>query len=550
MTPSARLPSVGGTCSAPTQALVCAVTAVAALLLDWGSLAMSREPGEVASIWPGDAVVLVLMLSLGGGGAGLRFAAGALGALGAEYLWGDPGLVPAGLVTANFTGIAIVYVGVRAMGGVDLRRARQVLAFLALAVIGAVISGAVGALVLHWQEGSALEAVWLRWTMGDALGYAILAPPLMILTAPRTPAPGPRLPLAQAAWALLGYTALVAAVFAQTRFQLLFLIPLGLFLVAYLMEPEGVMVAILITVVLSMTFSLFDRGAAALVKPASDRLVLVQCFLAAITFSFLPISAVLSERRRLEEALREARAQAEAASALKSEFLATISHELRTPLASILGFAGMLRNRVGLGAEEQDYAESIAVAGLALLTTANDLLAFSELEVGRLDIRPGPHNLTRSTHDAATLFRSAATAKGLRLSTIAADTVPAAVMVDGERVRQVLVNLVANAIKFTDSGAVTIRLDYDLEAQVARLAVEDTGPGVAADQVALMFDRFSQADATMRRRHGGAGLGLAICKELVEAMGGAIGVSSAPGEGTTVHFSLPAPAAEPTAGRR
>jgi signal transduction histidine kinase len=533
-----------GARSASAEALVCTLTAAAAFLLDWGSLALSREPGEVASIWPGDAVVMVLMMWFGGRGAGIRFLAGAAGALLAECLWGDPGIVPIGLVIANFAGIAIVYSGVRAMGGVDLRRTAQVIRFLGLAAVAAMVSAMLGGLVLHVLTGAAYYPVWVRWALGDGLGYAILAPPLMILSTPQPKEDSGPLTPVHAGLLMLGYAILAAAVFAQGQYPVLFIIPLGLFLVAYLMEIEGVMIAILITVVVSMALSMIGLGPGNVIHlQGAGRLILVQVFLAAMTFSFLPISAVMSERRRLEAALREAREAAEAASAIKSEFLATISHELRTPLASILGFAGLLHNNAKLGPEERDYAESISVAGGALLTTANDILVFSELEAGRLDIRREPHDLAKVAAEAVKLFHSRAAAKGLSISLTVADALPAAVLIDGGRVRQVLFNLIGNAVKFTDKGAVIVSIDYDQRGPTALVSVRDTGPGVEADQLAQMFDRFSRADPEMRRRHGGSGLGLAICKGLVEAMGGAIGVQSALGQGATVHFNLPAPAA-------
>ena len=517
------------------------LTAVAAFVVDWGSLAMSRSPGQVASIWPGDAVVLVLLLANNGRGAALRFAAGFVGAVLAELVWGDGLLVGVGLTAANFLSIAIVFAALRLRGRIDLQRTAHVLRFLAVAGVASMAGAVCGAGLLNVVWRAPFFSVWPTWALGDWLGYAAIAPPLLVLTTPRRADALSRVSLRQAVMVLAAYTVLTASLFAQTRYPLLFLAPLALFAVAYLIEIEGVMTAILITVVVGTAFTMIGRGPGAIIRvsPAA-RLVLLQFFLVSMTIAFLPISAIMTERRRLEAALREARAAAEAASALKSEFLANVSHELRTPLASVLGFAGILRNNAHLEAEDREHADSIAVAGSALLTTVNDILAFSELEAGRLDIQAAPASPRRVAEEAIKLFHAGATAKGLRLSLKADPGLPA-VLIDGGRVRQLLLNLLANAVKFTDAGSIEVIVDHD--AGILRLAVADTGPGLEPDRIPLLFDRFSRADAVKRRRHGGTGLGLSICKGLVDAMGGSIGVDSVIGRGTTVTLVIPAPIA-------
>ncbi len=528
--------------------MLCLATALAALIIDWGALELGRAPGQVASIWPGDAVILVMMLLADGRGAWPRFAAAALGAFAAELIWGDPLAVCVSLVIANLTGVAVVFVALQRLGPLDLQRLPHVLRLLAWAAVGAVVSATLGALALGALQKMQFTAVWPRWALGDWLGYAVLGPPLLVLMSSRRLEPASRLKPWQAAAVLVAYTALIVEVFSQVKYPLLFLVPLALFAVAYLVELEGVMIAVLILVVVSAALSTVGRGPGAVIQATEpQRLVILQVFLASITVSFLPISAIMTERRRLEQALREARSAAETASAMKSEFLATISHELRTPLASILGFAGMLGRDPGLRQQDREHAESITVAGNALLTTANDLLAFSELEAGRLEVRPDPADLGRVAAEALRVVQATATAKGLTLSVMASSQLPAAVMVDQGRIRQVLLNLLANAVKFTEEGKVTLRLDYDHALQRLLVAVSDTGPGLEPDRIPHLFDRFSRADAVSLRRHGGTGLGLAICKGIVEAMGGALAVESAKGRGSTFSFSIPAPPAAPRA---
>ena len=527
---------------------MCLATALAALIVDWGALELGRAPGQVASIWPGDAVILVMMLLADGRGAWPRFAAAILGAFAAEWIWGDPLAVCVSLVFANLTGVAIVFVALQRLGPLDLQRLPDVLRLLAWSAAGAAVSATLGGLALFALQKMAFLAVWSRWALGDWLGYAVLGPPLLVLVSSTRLEHAARLKLWQAAAILIAYTALIVEVFSQVKYPMLFLVPLALFAVAYLVELEGVMIAVLILVVVSVAMSTIGRGTGAVLRATEpERLMLLQVFLASITVAFLPISAIMTERRRLEQALREAQAAAETASAMKSEFLATISHELRTPLASILGFASMLGRNAGLRQQDREFAQSISVAGNALLTTVNDILAFSELEAGRLEVQTDSADIGLVAAEALRVVQATATAKGLALSLIASGQIPPAVLVDRGRVRQVMLNLLANAVKFTEEGKVTLRLDYEPGVQRLVVDVSDTGPGLEPDQIPHLFDRFSRADAASLRRHGGTGLGLAICKGIVEAMGGTLVVESIKGRGATFSFSIPAPAAAPMA---
>jgi PAS domain S-box-containing protein len=245
-----------------------------------------------------------------------------------------------------------------------------------------------------------------------------------------------------------------------------------------------------------------------------------------------------------EEALATARADAEAALQVKSQFLANMSHEIRTPLTAVLGYSDMLATMTDLDAHAQTYARRISSAGSALLAIINDILDFSKLEAGMVDVRPQPTDVARIIDDTLVLFEGRAAEKGLALSQTIAPDVPQGVLLDGDRLRQILVNLTGNAVKFTDSGQVSIRVDAMEGGQSLRFEVEDTGPGLDAAQCARLFQRFSQIDGSLTRRHGGTGLGLAICKGLAEAMGGSIGVISQPGKGSVFHLTLPLQAAE------
>jgi PAS domain S-box-containing protein len=259
---------------------------------------------------------------------------------------------------------------------------------------------------------------------------------------------------------------------------------------------------------------------------------------------YLDIVRDVSAQVAQEEALDEALEAARQAAAAKGEFLANMSHEIRTPLTAILGFSGLLAERPNLDAVAQRHLERITTAGHALLSIVNDVLDFSKLEAGQFEIAPRPVAPLIFAQNALQMFSPQADAKGLQLELIADDDVPAYLSFDPDRLRQVLLNLIGNAIKFTASGSVRLHVRYDTAQTRLAFAVEDTGPGMRrADQLKL-FQRFAQVDASSTRRHGGTGLGLAISKGLTEAMGGEIGVTSKLGRGSTFHFFITAPQAE------
>ncbi len=251
----------------------------------------------------------------------------------------------------------------------------------------------------------------------------------------------------------------------------------------------------------------------------------------------------ITERKALEAELRAAHAEAQAAAEVKSQFLANMSHELRTPLTAVIGFANLINERPELSPQTRQYVERVQTAGRALLSTVNDVLDFSKLEAGQVEICPWPTDPVELADEVVQLFGAQARAKGLRLRLDTLGDAPACLDLDPDRVRQVLTNLVGNAVKFTERGSVSVYVSYaDGE---LRVSVRDTGEGIAPDRASLLFQRFSQVDGSNTRRHGGTGLGLAICKGLVEAMGGRIGVTSAPGEGSDFSFAIPAEAQAP-----
>ena len=263
-------------------------------------------------------------------------------------------------------------------------------------------------------------------------------------------------------------------------------------------------------------------------------------------FEFIDVSRDVSARVQLESDLRAARDAAEEAAQVKSAFLANMSHEIRTPLTAILGFTDLLADQADLPDSARARVARVAGAGQALLSIVNDVLDFSKLEAGHFEIAPRPCAPDQVLREALLMFSPQAEAKGLTL-TFEADDLPAVLAIDPDRVRQILLNLIGNAIKFTDKGGIRLGAAYDAQSERLSVSIADTGGGMTKAEQAKLFQRFSQVDATITRRHGGTGLGLAICRGLVEAMGGEIRVASKRGDGSTFHFQIAAPVAEPAA---
>lgn len=246
----------------------------------------------------------------------------------------------------------------------------------------------------------------------------------------------------------------------------------------------------------------------------------------------------VERERQINQTLTEAKEAAEAATRAKASFLAMMSHEIRTPMNGILGMAGLL-DGCRLDHEARSYAQTIAQSSESLLAILDSILDFTKLDAGKLELELVDTHLPRLIEGVASLMEAAARKKGLTLTIGMSPSLPTWVETDPLRLRQILLNLVGNAVKFTEHGSVSLRIEGLADSSLISFTVEDTGIGIEAATISRLFSDFTQGDSSISRRFGGSGLGLSICQKLAQLLGGAITVESLPGQGS--RFTLTAP---------
>jgi signal transduction histidine kinase/ActR/RegA family two-component response regulator len=443
---------------------------------------------------------------------------------------------PVAFLTRAFCGAAI-----------DLSRPRRLFAFSLIAIAGATVEATVGEALRVIFDPSKFDlfSEWRQWAQEDALGLLVATPAvLLILKRDRSVYAGAGGVLERCLLALLTVAITATSLWSGQFAGLLLVYPL-LVSMAFRSGPPwvaGSVIAIALTAAMLTAhgygpFVVFARG-----NDVAEQ-YMVQIFIISVFVCAVPATMALAERnrtsqtlRRLHVVAREARLAAEQASYAKSQFVANMSHEIRTPLNGVLGMAQAMA-KDELSDLQRQRLDVVQKSGDMLLAILNDILDLSKIEAGKLTLEILPFNLEELARGAHAAFTAIAHEKGLSFDLSVDPTACGVFNGDATRVRQIIYNLVSNALKFTEVGQVRVRIT-SLEAGFS-IHVSDTGIGIPSDDLKRLFSKFEQADASTTRRFGGTGLGLAICRELAILMGGRIDAQSVVGEGSSFIVTLP-----------
>ncbi len=415
-------------------------------------------------------------------------------------------------------------------------------------------SALICATVLHFGYGAPFAESLVDWLLRSALGLAVALPATLVLidAEHRRSFQRPWSEKLLLMFSVVTVALLCAHPAAGAPPVLMFPVTLA---AAYRLGARGAALAAFLTIgiIMPMVISVGSSSFNSTQDPVIQART-IQVFMGVLFYTCLAAGLAFGQQNRLkrlllrrEQLTRAARGRALAATEAKTEFLATMSHEIRTPLNSVLGFAQLLAAREDLPPDARRQVNLIDSAGAALLTVVDDILDFSRVEAGQIELLPGPTSAAALLRDTVAIMAPEARAKGLSMDVEIIDPIGVLHDLDADRLRQVLINLLNNAVKFTEEGRIDARLIIepgDIEDRL-RFEVLDTGVGIELDKQGLLFQRFSQTDSSPSRLHGGAGLGLAIAKALIDVMGGKIGVDSVPGRGSCFWVELSAPVAEP-----
>ncbi len=523
------------------------------------SLLVAIPPGYASAIWPPSGIALAALLL-----AGRRLWPGVwIGSFAANL--GIEGATLASLVIATGSTLQAYATAtlVRRQLGVPRRfeRVQEVLRFVGLTVGGATIAPTVALLPLatiYPMAAADLVSNWWTWWQGDACGMLIFTPLILSWSAPGTVSWTRRRALEAIVFALLLVVA-TEIVFSAGFGRSFVLLPFIVW-AAFRFGQREVTTASALLCGMALWYTLSGEVGPFASVPLNESLLLLLVFVSTVVVTGLILCAVLSQLRAAMEALRgrqvrteralsereeelvRAKEAAEKASEAKSQFLANMSHELRTPLNSLLILARLLADNAGgnLTPKQIQFAQTIHDSGIDLLVLINDLLDLAKIESGAaatmLNISAASLDDLRGELERG--FRALAQQKGLQFAIVLEPGLPQSLRTDATRLKQILKNLLANAFKFTRRGGVRLVMAPATARSIA-FSVADTGIGIPAEKLELIFEAFRQADGTTSRQYGGTGLGLSISRELAHLLGGELSVSSTPGEGSTFTLVLP-----------
>ncbi|MEJ8835580.1 ATP-binding protein [Ramlibacter sp. AN1133] len=401
-------------------------------------------------------------------------------------------------------------------------------------------SAAAAALVGAWTQAVSFPDAFQAWYLASALGLLVGGVSLLGWTDAALRKAFMQ-QLSRRRTAMLVGGALVCALLVHERHHqaAIFLTFPLMFAVTWYFGLLGATAGLLLTTLSAVIETLQGHGAFTLLAPPGSGVVegleSVQLYLAALLLSSVSLAVLHEKQNELTQRVRSA-AQA------RSEFLASMSHEIRTPLTGVLGMADLLAADE-LTARQQGYVASMRTSGRHLLCVVNDILDFSRIESGRLELEQAEFEVPELAEGVRSIMHPLAAERGIALEIELASPFPSTLVGDALRIRQVLLNLIGNAIKFTSAGGVHVRIErrpgQEPDAVWLHFEVRDTGVGIEPDQLERLFAPFVQADSSISRKYGGSGLGLAISKRLVERMGGRIAAESTPGRGSVFRFELP-----------
>jgi signal transduction histidine kinase/CheY-like chemotaxis protein/HPt (histidine-containing phosphotransfer) domain-containing protein len=407
------------------------------------------------------------------------------------------------------------------------------------------VSGAVAAAAIQTGVGIPFGPQWFTWYLASTLAYFTLTPLLLSWKNPAPPSgmPGPSLARRATGIALLSVACVV--VVRQELYVPLLLLSFPLVVLStWWYRLPGVTTVIAVLALTGGWFAARDVGALAHILPSGigmpARVEALQLYLGATVLCGLPFAVLLAEQERLWGELRRK-------SDARAEFLAAMSHEIRTPMTGVLGMADLLAAQE-LTAEQRRYVDAMRASGRHLVNVINDILDFSRIETGKLALEAIDFNMPELMEQVRSLIHPMALEKGLAFDARLAPRAPAVVRGDPTRLRQILLNLAGNAVKFTSQGSVSLEVSGEAEADGHvhyRFEVRDTGIGIPSDKLELLFTPFTQADSSTAREYGGSGLGLAISRRLAEAMGGRIAVDSTEGQGSVFTLEVPLAPGDP-----